>query len=169
MKNIQRPRGLLFLLADNDVPWSIIKLQRGLYCRLEGKMGVEGGRRDMQEPIKVYNTAVEALLEVIGGKWKPVILFHLTFGKKRNGELMKLMPAIAQKVLTQQLGELMEAGIISRISHHQIPPKVEYELTEYGWSLKEILHSMCRWGDTHVEKVYGNRAKILFKPPTSDG
>lgn len=45
MKNVQRPRGLLFLLADNDAPWSIIKLQRGLYCRLEGKMGVEGGRR----------------------------------------------------------------------------------------------------------------------------
>ncbi|WP_458462717.1 winged helix-turn-helix transcriptional regulator, partial [Paenibacillus sp.] len=48
----------------------------------------------MEEPIKIYNTAVEAFLEVIGGKWKPVILFHLTFGKKRNGELMKLIPAI---------------------------------------------------------------------------
>lgn len=122
----------------------------------------------MHEPFRVYNTAVEALLEVIGGKWKPVILFHLTFGKKRNGELMKLIPAITQKMLTQQLNELMEAGIILRISHNQVPPKVEYELTEYGWSLKEILHLMCRWGDTHVEKVYGDRGKILFKPPTSN-
>lgn len=122
----------------------------------------------MHEPIRVYNTAVEALLEVIGGKWKPVILFHLTFGKKRNGELMKLIPAITQKMLTQQLNELTEAGIILRISHNQVPPKVEYELTEYGWSLKEILHLMCRWGDAHVEKVYGDRGVILFKPPTSN-
>ncbi|WP_440119511.1 winged helix-turn-helix transcriptional regulator [Paenibacillus sp. QZ-Y1] len=121
-----------------------------------------------QEPIKVYNTAVEALLEVIGGKWKPIILFLLTFGKKRNGELMKMIPSITQKVLTQQLNELKEAGIIVRISHHQVPPKVEYELTEYGWSLKEILHLMCKWGDTHVEKVYGDRGKILFEPPTSE-
>ncbi|MBD8840996.1 MULTISPECIES: helix-turn-helix domain-containing protein [Paenibacillus] len=121
----------------------------------------------MEEPLKVYNTAVEAFLEVIGGKWKPVILFHLTFGKKRNGELMKLIPAITQKVLTQQLGELTEAGVIVRISHHQVPPKVEYELTAYGWSLKEILHLMCRWGDIHVENVYGDRGKILFKPPTT--
>ncbi|WP_323374380.1 winged helix-turn-helix transcriptional regulator [Paenibacillus sp. JNUCC31] len=105
---------------------------------------------------------------MIGGKWKPVILFHLTFGKKRNGELMRLMPAITQKVLTQQLGELMEADIVARISYHQVPPKVEYELTDYGWSLKEILHLMCRWGDMHVEKVYGDRGKILFKLPVSD-
>lgn len=57
----------------------------------------------MQEDEKIYNTAVEATLEVIGGKWKPVILFHLTFGKKRNGELMQLLSSMSQKMLTQQL------------------------------------------------------------------
>jgi len=119
----------------------------------------------MEEPIKIYNTAVEAFLEVIGGKWKPVILFHLTFGKKRNGELMRLMPGVTQKVLTQQLGELVEAGIVARISYNQVPPKVEYELTEYGWSLKELLHLMCRWGDMHAERVYGDQVSILFTPP----
>lgn len=121
----------------------------------------------MQSEDKVYNTAVEATLEVIGGKWKPVILFHLTFGKKRNGELMHLIPTMSQKVLTQQLAELISDGIINRIAYNQVPPKVEYELTEYGWSLKEILHLMCRWGDSHVDKVYGERGKILFEPPLS--
>jgi DNA-binding HxlR family transcriptional regulator len=121
-----------------------------------------------QEPIRTYNTAVEAFLEVIGGKWKPVILFHLTFGKKRNGELKRLIPDVAQKVLTQQLGELVEVGIVARISYNQVPPKVEYELTEYGWSLKDILHLMCRWGDTHVERMYGDRVRIHFEPPRSD-
>jgi DNA-binding HxlR family transcriptional regulator len=106
---------------------------------------------------------------VIGGKWKPVILFHLTFGKKRNGELMNLMPSVTQKVLTQQLRELEEEGVVSRISYNQVPPKVEYELTEYGWSLKEILHLMCKWGDTHVERVYGDKAKILAGSPILDG
>ncbi|WP_199613745.1 winged helix-turn-helix transcriptional regulator [Paenibacillus alkalitolerans] len=121
----------------------------------------------MQEPNKTYNTAVEAFLEVIGGKWKPVILFHLTFGKKRNGELMRLLPDVTQKVLTQQLGELVKDGIVARISYNQVPPKVEYELTDYGWRLKDILHLMCRWGDMHIERVYGDRGRVLFKPPHS--
>lgn len=113
------------------------------------------------EPVKIYNTAVEATLEVIGGKWKPVILFVLTFGKKRNGELMKLLPAaITQKVLTQQLKELERDGIIRRIAHPSVPPKVEYELTDYGRSLKDILHALCRWGENHVEQTYGERASI---------
>ncbi|MFD0695758.1 winged helix-turn-helix transcriptional regulator [Paenibacillus sp. GCM10027628] len=118
----------------------------------------------MKEPDKIYNTAVEATLEVIGGKWKPVILFHLTFGKKRNNEFKSLIPMITQKVLTQQLRELEEAGIILRISYNQVPPKVEYELTEFGWSLKEILHLMCRWGDTYIERTYGDKAAVLAAP-----
>lgn len=115
----------------------------------------------MKNPEKIYNTAVEATLEVIGGKWKPVILFHLTFGKKRNHEFRNLIPAITQKMLTQHLRELEEEGVILRISYNQVPPKVEYELTDYGWSLKEILHLMCRWGDSHLERKYDGRAVVL--------
>ncbi|MBD0383823.1 winged helix-turn-helix transcriptional regulator [Paenibacillus sedimenti] len=122
----------------------------------------------MKDPDKIYNTAVEATLEVMGGKWKPVILFHLTFGKKRNNEFKSLIPSITQKVLTEQLRELEEAGVVSRISYNQVPPKVEYELTEYGWSLKEILHAMCRWGDSHIERTYGEKAAVLIKPRLED-
>jgi len=118
----------------------------------------------MENPDKIYNTSVEATLEVIGGKWKPVILFHLTFGKKRNSELKNLIPAITQKMLSQQLRDLQEEGIILRISYNEVPPKVEYELTEYGWSLKELLHLMCRWGDTHIERKYKGRATVLSHP-----
>ncbi|WP_212961283.1 winged helix-turn-helix transcriptional regulator [Cohnella xylanilytica] len=120
----------------------------------------------MEEPAKVYNTAVEATLEVIGGKWKPVILFYLTFGKKRNGEFRSLIPDITQKVLTEQLRELEEEGIVKRTTYNEVPPRVEYELTDYGWSLKELLRLMCRWGDGHIERKYGNKAVV--RNPTPD-
>ncbi|MBX4146896.1 helix-turn-helix domain-containing protein [Paenibacillus sp. FSL W7-1279] len=122
----------------------------------------------MENPNKVYNTAVEATLEVIGGKWKPVILFHLTFGKRRNSEFLSLIPQITQKMLTQHLRELEEEGVIVRKTYNQVPPKVEYELSEYGWSLKEILHLMCRWGDIHIERKYGESAMVLEKPAFED-
>ncbi|MEC0201559.1 winged helix-turn-helix transcriptional regulator [Paenibacillus lautus] len=122
----------------------------------------------MENINKVYNTAVEATLEVIGGKWKPVILFHLTFGKRRNSEFLSLIPQITQKMLTQHLRELEEEGVILRKTYNQVPPKVEYELSEYGWSLKEILHLMCRWGDIHIERKYGESAMVLEKPAFED-
>ncbi|NRD76844.1 winged helix-turn-helix transcriptional regulator [Bacillus sp. BRMEA1] len=110
---------------------------------------------------KKYNISVEATLEVIGGKWKCVILCHLTHGKKRTSELKRLMPNITQKMLTQQLRELEEDGIIDRIVYNQVPPKVEYELSEYGWSLKGILDSLCSWGENHITKVYGDKFSVL--------
>lgn len=110
---------------------------------------------------KKYNISVEATLEVIGGKWKCVILCHLTHGKKRTSELKRLMPNITQKMLTQQLRELEEDGVINRIVYQQIPPKVEYELSDYGKSLEQILNSLCTWGEKHIIKVYGDKSEVL--------
>ncbi|MGG3469526.1 winged helix-turn-helix transcriptional regulator [Neobacillus pocheonensis] len=110
---------------------------------------------------KKYNISVEATLEVIGGKWKCVILCHLTHGKKRTSDLKRLMPNITQKMLTQQLRELEEDGVINRIVYNQVPPKVEYELSEYGRSLEGILNSLCAWGEKHITKVYGDKFSVL--------
>lgn len=110
---------------------------------------------------KKYNISVEATLEVIGGKWKCVILCHLTHGKKRTSELKRLMPNITQKMLTQQLRELEDDGVINRIVYNQVPPKVEYELSGYGKSLEGILNSLCNWGENHIMKVYGDKSEVL--------
>ncbi|WP_123042451.1 winged helix-turn-helix transcriptional regulator [Cohnella candidum] len=112
-------------------------------------------------PVKKYNISVEATLEVIGGKWKCVILCHLTHGKKRTSDLKRLMPGITQKMLTQQLRELEEDGIINRIVYNQVPPKVEYELSEYGLSLRSILDSLCAWGERHIIREYGDKFAVL--------
>lgn len=125
-------------------------------------------RRQDQVKAKRYNIPVEAALEVIGGKWKCVILCHLMRGKKRTGELKKLMPGITQKMLTQQLRELEEDGIVKRIIYNQVPPKVEYELTEYGWSVTGVLESLSAWGLQHIEKVYGDKSAVLEESILND-
>lgn len=117
---------------------------------------------------KKYNISVEATLEVLGGKWKCVILCHLTHGKKRTSELKRLMPNITQKMLTQQLRELESDGVINRIVYQQIPPKVEYELSEYGQSLESILNALCTWGDNHLTRVYGDKFAVLEESVLND-
>ncbi len=99
-----------------------------------------------------FKETVELTLKVIGGKWKPVILCHLTEGTHRFGELKREMPAITQKMLTQQLRELEEDAIIDRKVYVQVPPKVEYSLTEYGLTVKELLNVMSQWGEQHQER-----------------
>lgn len=113
--------------------------------------------------MKKYNIPVEAALEVIGGKWKVVILCHLTKGTKRTSELKRSMPGITQKMLTQQLRELEADGVIERKIYQQIPPKVEYFLTDYGWSLQEILDSLCAWGERHIERNYDDKSLVLLE------
>lgn len=104
---------------------------------------------------KTYNIGVEATIDVIGGKWKPVILCHLQNNVlMRTSALKRAIPTITQKMLTQQLRELEKDGIINRIVYDQVPPKVEYELSEYGQTLSNILSSLCYWGEFHVEKMY---------------
>ncbi|MEI2300544.1 MULTISPECIES: winged helix-turn-helix transcriptional regulator [Ensifer] len=91
--------------------------------------------------------AVEATISVIGGVWKPVILFHLLDGKLRFNAICRLTPAATPRMITLQLRELEADGIVNRIIYHEIPPKVEYELTELGRSLAPVLVSMCKWGE----------------------
>ncbi|MFE4713541.1 MULTISPECIES: winged helix-turn-helix transcriptional regulator [unclassified Paenibacillus] len=106
---------------------------------------------------KKYMIGVEVTLEVIGGKWKGVILYHLTNGKKRTNELRSLMPEITQRMLTKQLRELERDKVINRHMYNEIPLRVEYELTEYGLSLKTILDHFCLWGENHLEHIHGNK------------
>lgn len=110
---------------------------------------------------KKYQVGVEAALEVMRGKWKPLIIYHLLTGPKRTSELRRLVPGITQKVLTTQLRCLEQDEIITRTIYQEIPPKVEYTLTDYGRSLKPALDLLCYWGEAHLDKVYGDRSKVL--------
>jgi DNA-binding HxlR family transcriptional regulator len=94
-----------------------------------------------------FNCPFELTIELIGGKWKGLILWHLMENKVlRNGEMLRLMPRITQKMLTQQLREMEENGLVSRIIYEQVPPKVEYSLTSHGEALRPILNQMIEWG-----------------------
>ncbi len=93
--------------------------------------------------------AVEATLDVIGGRWKAVIVFYLLHHKMRFGELKKRLPNVTQRMLTLQLRELEEDGVLTRTVYAEVPPRVEYELTEFGRSLKPVLIMMRDWGETY--------------------
>ena len=100
----------------------------------------------------------EITLRVIGGKWKPVILWHLKDGVKRFSELQRAIPGVTQRMLSQQLRELASDGVVLRKVYAQVPPKVEYGLTEFGRTLEPILRMMCKWGVEHSRRVQ-NRTK----------
>ncbi|MDJ0705981.1 MAG: winged helix-turn-helix transcriptional regulator [Leptolyngbyaceae cyanobacterium MO_188.B28] len=99
---------------------------------------------------KQYGCPVEVTLDVIGGKWKCVILWWLRRGARRFGELMQLMPGISQKVLTTQLRQLEADRLVSRQVFQVSPRRVEYSLTAYGETLRPITDLMCEWGKAHA-------------------
>ncbi|MCY1532916.1 putative HTH-type transcriptional regulator YtcD [compost metagenome] len=101
---------------------------------------------------KVYNTPVEVTLEVIGGKWKSLLVYHLMSGPLRFSELKRRVPDITEKMLTQQLRELERAGVISRKVFAEVPPRVEYRVTEHGTTLQPVLEAMCAWGKSHWQQ-----------------
>ncbi|WP_216204717.1 winged helix-turn-helix transcriptional regulator [Amycolatopsis aidingensis] len=96
------------------------------------------------------NCPVEVALEVLGGKWKLVIIEHLRGGTRRFGELRRLMPRITQRVLTRQLRELEADGLVRRTVYPEVPPKVEYTLTELGRSLDPIVARLRQWGERYA-------------------
>ena len=93
---------------------------------------------------------VEATLSVIGGLWKPLIILHLMAGKLRFMELSRRIPNATQRMLTLQLRELEEDGVLLRHVYPQVPPKVEYELTEFGRSLAPVLKTLWGWGRVYL-------------------
>ena len=108
--------------------------------------------RGKSEPLTPSSAAegVEAALKILEGRWKLVILFHLFGGKVlRFSDLERAIPAISQKMLIQQLRQMEGDGIVRRIVHHQVPPKVEYCLTDWGQALCPALDALLQWAALH--------------------
>lgn len=101
---------------------------------------------------KVYNCTLEITSEIIGGRWKPAILWYLQSDTIRFGELKRKIKGVSQKMLTQQLRELEEDGLIIRQVFPEVPPRVEYSLSERGKTLVPMLSEMCRWGRSYMKE-----------------
>ena len=111
----------------------------------------------MRRPI--HGCGLEAALAVVGGKWKPIVLWRLAVGARRFGELRRLVEGISEKMLIQQLREMEADGIVARKDFQVIPPRVEYALTEFGVSLVEVLRPLCDWGREHMERIEGAKGE----------
>jgi DNA-binding HxlR family transcriptional regulator len=105
-----------------------------------------------------YSCGIDAAIDVVGGKWKVLILWALHDGQRRFGELRRLLPGVSEKVLIQQLREMEADQIVHREVYRQVPPKVEYSLTDLGVSLNAALRPLSAWGAehrAHIEAVRG--------------
>ena len=98
------------------------------------------------DKIKAYQCPVEAAMDVIGGKYKAQIVYELMLGTKRYSEIQKALPQATPRMLSKQLKELEEDGIVNRVLYPVVPPKTEYSLTEMGKTLVPIVDALCKWG-----------------------
>ncbi len=96
---------------------------------------------------------LDVALAVMGGKWKPLILYHLRTSPKRFGDLKRLVAGMSEQMLIQQLRELAAADVLVRHDYQQVPPKVDYTITEFGMTLVEALLPLCVWGSEHRARV----------------
>lgn len=100
-----------------------------------------------------FSCGLDVALAVIGGKWKPLILFHLGAGPRRFGELRRLVAGISEKVLIQHLKELEADGLLTRTDYRELPPRVDYAMTAFGRTLATALMPLCAWGDANKRQV----------------
>lgn len=115
--------------------------------------------------MKQYSCTFEVTMDIIGGKWSGIILYRLMHGRRRTGELKRLIPNISQKMLIQTLRELEDCGLISRKMYNQVPPKVTYGLTQYGESLVPIFQTLCDWGEYFIDNSdFGKKIMVLGIP-----
>ncbi|WP_118138224.1 helix-turn-helix domain-containing protein [Oceanicella sp. SM1341] len=102
-----------------------------------------------------FTCGLDAVLFVMGGKWKPLIVYNLAQGTLRYAELRRAVGRVSDKVLAQQLKELIADGIVARRDFGEIPPRVEYSLTPFGKSLAQALVQLCEWGAQHTDALAG--------------
>lgn len=127
---------------------STVAVRTNVACSI---MDDSNGRKVQRRKAGRTGCAVETTLSVIGGVWKPVLLFHLLEGKLRFNALCRLTPSATARMITRQLRELEADGIINRTIFPEVPPRVEYELTKLGSSLAPLLLSMRDWGEQYRE------------------
>jgi len=96
---------------------------------------------------------LDVALAVMGGKWKPLILYHLRAGPERFGEIKRKVTGISEKVLIQQLRGLVATGVLVRRDYQEVPPKVDYTITSFGMTLVQALLPLCDWGTEHRTRV----------------
>lgn len=126
-----------------------------LFCHAVSFLILDRMTRRKQDP--EYGCPIEITLDVIGGRWKGMVLHRLLQGVARFNELRRVIPRITQRMLTLQLRELERDGVIQRTVHPEVPPRVEYRLTEFGRSLAPILTMMEQWGEQY--QVRGRTAR----------
>ena len=116
----------------------------------------------MENPQDIHDSCcpVVTTLDIIGGKWKVLILYHLNTETRRFNELQRLLVGITQRMLTLQLRELEQAGIVHREVYPQVPPKVEYSLTEFGLTLMPVIQAMHRWGVEYAAECVKHRKAV---------
>jgi DNA-binding HxlR family transcriptional regulator len=110
---------------------------------------------------RAYGCGLEAALDVVGGKWKVLVLWHLASGPRRFGELRRLVAGISEKMLIQQLREMQADGVVARKDFQEVPPRVEYALTPFGVSLKESLKPLCDWGQRHMNRIAATKSAVV--------
>jgi DNA-binding HxlR family transcriptional regulator len=112
-----------------------------------------------------YGCGLEAALAVIGGKWKPLILYELRAAPRRFGELKRQIGTISEKMLIQHLKELERDHVVLRHDFKEVPPRVEYALTDFGFSLYEALMPLCAWGEAHMKRIHAFKQESAAQGP----
>jgi DNA-binding HxlR family transcriptional regulator len=109
-------------------------------------MIIEGKEYEIEMNGKIFYCALDVTMNFVGGKWKAIVLWYLRKEAKRFGEIKKLIPPITEKMLSLQLKELEKDGIVKRTIFAEVPPRVEYELTEEGKTLLPLIEEIAAWG-----------------------
>ena len=118
---------------------------------------------------KAYTCGLDAAFDVVGGKWKGLILWALRPEARRFGELRRLVQGISEKMLIQHLKEMEADGIVTRRDFKEVPPRVEYALTPFGHSLWDALSPLCEWGALHMKRIEAQKQKEATEVATRPG